>query len=927
MRTLNRHIATGSELDFFSTVPASRSAYRFAIAMVVISTLVFVATIPVARTPVPREAAFIPVYESALAINALITALLLFGQFHRLRSWALLVLASGYLFSTLLTVAHVLSFPDVFSALALPGAGEQTTAWLYTFWHGGFPLFVAAYAALSLRATPLVVPLHRAGDAVAGVACLAVVLALGLTLLSTKGMDLLPEIIRGDDYSLMIAKGVSPAIMLFNVIALALLWRQKPTSVLNVWLMVVMCVWLCDVALSAVFSSTRFDLGWYVGRSYGLLAASFLLGVLLIENSKLQRNLTALAARLTESYRKDRAHFMEILDQAPILVAVRDLEGRLRMANATNERWIAQAAETWRGKTMQEIFGDCEFTRLHEKLHLAVKTTKKPAHSEMLLPSKNDPRSLLCMKFPLFDNKRELEAIGSIAIDITDRKTLNAALERFFESSIDLILLVTANGDILKVSPSVNAILGYSPSEFIGHNAIEFIHPEDLDSTRNEMRMARRGRATRNFETRYVHKDGRSVMLSWTGVWSEEVRQHFFIGRDMTERMKLEMELRQSQKMEAIGQLTGGIAHDYNNLLTVILGNAELLAEALCHQPELHSLAQLTLDAADRSATLTQRLLAFGRRQTLESQATDVNQLLTDMTDLMMVTVGEQVKIDLRCGADLWTPKFDRGQFETSILNLAVNARDAMPSGGRLVIETANVTLDEDYVALHPTAAVGEYVGVTVSDTGAGMQPDVLARVFEPFFTTKEVGKGTGLGLSMIYGFVKQSGGHVTIYSEVGRGTVVRLYFPRTDAPSIVPSLRQTAGQTLPSGDETILLVEDDPLVRAHTEKQLVSLGYRVQTANQGPNALALIDGGLRPALLFTDVVMPDGMNGQQLADEVHKRLPGLKVLFTSGYTQGVVTPGDDWGRSASFLGKPFRRAELAAKLRELLDEKTAVKA
>jgi CheY-like chemotaxis protein len=245
-----------------------------------------------------------------------------------------------------------------------------------------------------------------------------------------------------------------------------------------------------------------------------------------------------------------------------------------------------------------------------------------------------------------------------------------------------------------------------------------------------------------------------------------------------------------------------------------------------------------------------------------------------------------------------------------------------MPNGGTLTIETSNIVLDEDYVALNPTATPGEYIGVTITDTGIGMAQETLARVFEPFFTTKEVGKGTGLGLSMIYGFVKQSGGHITIYSEPDRGTVVRLYFPRTDAPSIAPSLREIEKKAeLPTGDEFILLVEDDPLVRAHTEKQLVALGYRAIAAEKGPRALELIDGGLKPDLVFTDIVMPDGMSGWQLAEEVRRRMPGVKVLFTSGYTHGMTPPGG-YQRGMGFLSKPFRRAELAAKLRELLDSR-----
>lgn len=922
MHSNDQPFADDSKVSFLSTVPAGRNAWRLAIAVVLVSTFVCAVTVPFVSVHLEKIPAFVPAYQSALAINDLITAILLFGLFKRVHSWALLFLASGYLFNSLIIVAHTLSFPGVFSPTGLLGAGDQTTAWLYVLWHAGFPLFVLAYAAMRLRENSGEVPLGKTTSVVLGSTILVICLVGGLTVLATAGMHFLPVIIQGSDYSLLVSKGVSPAILLLSFAAIVLLLWKKPTTVLDLWLMVVMCVWVYDVALSAVFSSARFDLGWYAGRTYGLLAASFILTVLLIETNGLQKRLALTTTQLAQALRKNRSRFMQILDNAPMIMAVMDLQGRYMTVNHGLEKWTKQDGAKLLGKTIRDLFGDTEYTSAHEAMNREVLATQKPLQRELTTPHPNGLQTSLFAKFPLFDAGGKVEAIGSIAFDITDKKKADAALQRFFETSIDLILVADSKGDILKVSPSSSAILGYEPEEMVGHNAGKFVHPDDLESTRNEMRMARRGRHTRNFETRYIHKKGRVVTLSWTGVWSELAQQHFFIGRDMSDRLKMEKELRQAQKMEAIGQLTGGIAHDYNNLLTVILGNAELLAEALRDKPELHSLAQLTLDAADRSAILTQRLLAFGRRQALESQATDINELLADMVGLMKVMLGEQVKIELLPGPDLWTTKIDRGQFETAVVNLGVNARDAMPNGGTLTIETGNAILDQDYAVLNPSAQPGEYVGVTVSDTGAGMTPEVLSRVFEPFFTTKEVGKGTGLGLSMIYGFVKQSGGHVTIYSEPGMGTVVRLYFPRSDAPSLVPTLLERDDSILPTGNETILLVEDDPLVRAHTEKQLVALGYRVHVAEKAVQALDLIGGGLKPDLLFTDIVMPGGKNGPQLATEVRKQLPHIKVLFTSGYTQGAIVQGEDKAPGTNFLAKPFRRAELAAKIRNILEEK-----
>jgi signal transduction histidine kinase/ActR/RegA family two-component response regulator len=427
----------------------------------------------------------------------------------------------------------------------------------------------------------------------------------------------------------------------------------------------------------------------------------------------------------------------------------------------------------------------------------------------------------------------------------------------------------------------------------------------------------------RNFETRYNHMDGHVVTLSWTGVWSEDVQQHFFIGRDMTDRHKLEEELRQSQKMEAIGQLTGGLAHDYNNLLTVILGNAELLTESLRERPDLLALAQATVDAADRSAILTQRLLAFGRRQALEAQPTDLNLLVRGMMDLVRLTAGEQIAVDLSLAEDPWIVKVDRSQLETAILNLVVNARDAMRSSGTLRIETSRASFDEDAASISPEIKSGNFMMLAVSDTGSGMSPETLSRVFEPFFTTKEVGKGTGLGLSMVYGFVKQSGGHISIYSEPGIGTSVKIYFP-PELEAVRHAEDNVSEGELPKGSESVLLVEDEPLVRVNTERQLVLLGYNVVAAGSGKEAIELFDKGFRPDLLLSDVIIAGGMNGRELADRLCEKSPGLCVLFMSGYTSGVLAKGDGGiPEGMNFIGKPFRRNQLARAVRDALELKT----
>jgi len=452
----------------------------------------------------------------------------------------------------------------------------------------------------------------------------------------------------------------------------------------------------------------------------------------------------------------------------------------------------------------------------------------------------------------------------------------------------------------------------------IGHSAVEFIHPDDLENTRSEMRAARRGQQKRNFETRYVHRDGHAVALNWTGSWSEPVRRHFFIGRDLTEIRTAEAQMRQAQKMEAVGQLTGGVAHDFNNILTVITGTIGILAEGVADKPELTAVARLIDEAADRGASLTKHLLAFARKQPLQPREIDVNALVLEAAKLLHPTLGEQIQITPMLSPDVWNSLVDPGQLSTAILNLALNARDAMPGGGKLVLETDNVILDEAYASMHNEVAAGEYVMIAISDTGSGIAAADLERVFDPFFTTKEVGKGTGLGLSMVFGFVKQSGGHIKIYSEQGHGTTVKIYLPR--ATGVVQGIAEEAGlAAVEGGNETILVVEDDAMVRGYVVTQVQSLGYTTLAAANGTEALEQIDKHPGINLLFTDVIMPGPMNGRQLAGAAAKRLPALKTLYTSGYTENAIVHHGRLDPGVLLLAKPYRKSELARMIRQAL--------
>ncbi|HEY3800465.1 MAG TPA: ATP-binding protein [Caulobacteraceae bacterium] len=391
---------------------------------------------------------------------------------------------------------------------------------------------------------------------------------------------------------------------------------------------------------------------------------------------------------------------------------------------------------------------------------------------------------------------------------------------------------------------------------------------------------------------------------------------------ERTEQLRSNEEaLRQSQKMEAVGQLTGGVAHDFNNLLQVIIGNLDNVLRGLPQESaRLRRAAGQALNGARRAAALTQRLLAFSRRYPLDPKPLNINGLVTGLSELINRTLGETVAVETVLAAGLWQVEIDANELEAAILNLAVNARDAMSSGGRLTIETSNAHIDDSYSATHIDVPVGQYASVSVSDTGKGMDADTIAHAFEPFFTTKPVGQGTGLGLSQVYGFVKQSGGHVKIYSEVGEGTTVKIYLPRLLAEAAVEAQEDDLPTPEAEAGDTILVLEDDDDVRSYSVDILRELGYRVLEAHDGASALRLLERQARVDLLFTDVVLPGSMTGAQTADQARVLRPGLKVLFTTGYARNAIIHHGRLDKGVRLITKPFGSAELAAKIRDALD-------
>ena len=514
---------------------------------------------------------------------------------------------------------------------------------------------------------------------------------------------------------------------------------------------------------------------------------------------------------------------------------------------------------------------------------------------------------------------------------ITEQKQQAARLaeneERFrlvAQATADTIWDWNLVNDEVWWNAGMQTIFGYEPEELEpdSRSWSSRIHPEDLIETLGSIHDVIEGSEHAwEAQYRFRRKDGNYARVLDRGfvIRSTDGEALRMVGgmTDVTDQLALEEQLHQVQRLESIGQLTGGVAHDFNNLLTVILGNAELLTEELGSEPNLRILAEMIGGAAQRGADLTRHLLAFARRQALDPRATDVNTLIAGMDPLLRRTLGEHIEIELVRAGGLWPALVDATQLESALLNLCINARDAMPNGGKLTIETANIQLDQAYADSHADVQPGQYVLLAVSDTGSGITPEHLARIFEPFFTTKEQGKGTGLGLSMVYGFIKQSRGHVNIYSEPGQGTTVRLYLPRYSGEITPAPGRGTEPHS--GGHETILLVEDDELVRRFARQQLESLGYTVLTAASGREALTVFQDRNDVVLLFTDIVMPGGMSGRDLADAARILRPGLKVLFTSGYSDNAIVHHGRLDAGVQLLTKPYRRADLARKIRDIL--------
>ena len=483
---------------------------------------------------------------------------------------------------------------------------------------------------------------------------------------------------------------------------------------------------------------------------------------------------------------------------------------------------------------------------------------------------------------------------------------------------------MAVGSDVIEISPLLQRLAGRDVTGTDSYDQSKLtIHPDDRESYYAARDAVIATRQPQQIEYRLVHPDG-SIRYRWSEMQCElgddgEPRAIFATVQDITDRKTTEEQLRQSQKMETIGQLTGGVAHDFNNLLMVVMGNLDLLLDRMKDDPDSAALLDSAISATERGASLTRQLLAYARRQPLAPRDLDVNGTVQSLSRLLRRTLGEQIEIETILGGGVWHALADASQVENAIINLAINARDAMPNGGKLTLETANASFDESYAGLNDEVAAGQYVMIAVTDTGTGMPADVIARAFEPFFTTKPVGRGTGLGLSQVYGFAKQSGGHAKIYSEIGHGTTVKLYLPRAQTSAAEPAAQAVART---GAGETILVVEDDDLVRATVDRMLKELGYKPILTTLAEEALTILQGNGHIDLLFTDVVLPGKMGGRALAEEAAKLRPDLPVIYSSGYTQNSIIHQGRLDADIELLSKPYKKQDLAQRLRAVLDKR-----
>ncbi|MBI1388359.1 MAG: PAS domain S-box protein [bacterium] len=616
-----------------------------------------------------------------------------------------------------------------------------------------------------------------------------------------------------------------------------------------------------------------------------------------------------------------RENLLAIIEASPLPVIELDLEGRVLLWNRSAERVFGWTQEETLGHVLPTVAPD-KTSEFFELLNLLKMGEKLEGISIRRMAKNGVMRDLHIYSAPVHDASGRMTSIVSIMEDVTTREKARRDLiehKEILQAILDNAPIMTAfldpNGGLKWVNRAWEQKMGWTLDEARQRHIIEDLYPDP--AMRERVREFIRKSESKWSEFVSTTRNGDPILAIWINTRLSD-GSRISIGLDITERKRLEEQLLQAQKMESIGRLAGGVAHDFNNLLMVMQGNTEFVLNRVKDSENIEDLESV-LKAVERATALTHQLLAFSRRQIMQVETVDLNDLIESAGEMLKRMIGEDVECLVTPMAPLWKVRVDPQQIEHVLFNLAVNARDAMPNGGHLTIETANVALDSEYAHAHPEAPSGDYVMLAVSDMGGGIPPEIVDKIFEPFFTTKPKGRGTGLGLSTVHGIVKQSGGHIFVYSEPGKGTTIKIYLPRAvDEPAREPAER--GSDTVTAGHETILAVEDAEGVLAILERTLSSRGYSVITAQSGGDALTmsrLHDG--RIDLLVTDLIMP-GMNGKELANQLSESRPETKILFISGYTDNAIVHHGMLDEGVNFLQKPFTAPALLAKVREVLD-------
>lgn len=633
--------------------------------------------------------------------------------------------------------------------------------------------------------------------------------------------------------------------------------------------------------------------------------------------------------RTEEALKRSRELLEDVIEGTSDVIYMKDLEGRYVMANSAQARLHGLTVEEIIGKTDFDLHGEAAGRKIRER-DASILASGRSATYEHSVELSDGTHWFSPLKQVRRDANGDVIGLFGISRDVTERKRTEDALVKLaaiVESSNDAIIGVSVDGAVASWNLAAERLLGFRADEIIGQPIVTVVPPECRAESLDSLRRLKRGEAVDLYETVRLHRNGSRVPVSLNIFPIRDAKGEIlgFAGfmRDIVARLRLEAQLRQAQKMDAVGRLAGGIAHDFNNLLAAIKVHCELLTEQLRPGSAEHADATEICKAADRAATLTRQLLAFSRKQVMQPKIVNLNDIVAEMERMLRRIIGENIAVTTTLQADLHLVKADPGQIEQVLMNLAVNSRDAMPDGGGLNIKTSNVLVDGAAVLRHPGLALGAYAMITVSDTGTGMTPAIQAHVFEPFFTTKEQGKGTGLGLATVYGIVMQSGGFVSVHSDPGMGTTFKIYLPQVaGTPETVKKRGSLPG--LPVGTETVLIVDDEESVRSSIRRILAKCGYSTIEARDGAEALEMFAQQADTIdLVITDVVMP-GLGGRGLAEALLKIRPGLKMIFMSGYTedaatqQGVLAPG------SAFIEKPFTLQAFAKSVRDTLDAPSA---